>query len=324
MCFTVLACGACSNKQTSQAVSNPDTVAMVQTPAFNTDSAYAFTAAQCAFGPRTMNSAAHDDCGDYIVAKFTQYGATVIEQNTDVIGYDGRTLHCRNIIASYSPDKTDRVLICGHWDSRPWADNDPDSTKWHTPVMAANDAASDVAVMLEMARLIQKQAPTVGVDFVCFDAEDYGTPQWSGKPDDENTWCLGSRYWAHNLHVENYRARFGILMDMVGGQGATFAQEMLSKQYAPEVVKKVWNAAEQLGLGAFFPKTDGGQITDDHGPVNTIANIPCIDIIPFYANDPQSSFGPTWHTTSDNMQHIDKQVLGAVGRTVLQVIYNEK
>jgi hypothetical protein len=319
-----LLCVSCGSGKTNATAESTDTIALVKAPVFNADSAYAYTDAQCAFGPRVMNSTAHDKCGDYIVKKFRQYGAHITEQRTEVTGYDGKTLHCRNIIASFSPEKKERVMICGHWDSRPWADNDPDSTKHHTPVMAANDAASDVAVMIEIARLIQIQKPTVGVDLICFDAEDYGTPQWSKQPDDESTWCLGSTYWAQNMHVANYSPRFGILMDMVGGQGASFAQESLSKQLAPEVVKNVWDIAEQVGWGSYFPKTEGGAVTDDHLPVNRIAKIPCIDIIPYYGNNPQSSFGPTWHTTSDDMAHIDRNTLRAVGQTVTQVIYNEK
>ena len=203
-----------------------------------------------------------------------------------------------------------------------WADNDPDSANWHKPVLAANDAASDVAVMLEMARLIQLHPIEIGIDFICFDAEDYGVPQWSDQAGDASSWCLGSQYWAANPHVYGYQARFGILMDMVGGRGSTFSKEGYSQRYASQVVDLVWNTAAQLGYGQFFPMRDGGYITDDHVPVNEIAGIPCIDIIPYFTDAP-SGFGPTWHTVNDNMEHIDRQVLKAVGQTVTQVIYNE-
>lgn len=111
---------------------------------------------------------------------------------------------------------------------------------------------------------------------------------------------------------------------MVGGQGARFYQEGMSKQYAPEIVKKVWKAARQAGYGSFFPKSDGGMITDDHIPVNQKAGIPCIDIVPYYPDCPESSFGPTWHTMDDNMQHIDKSTLKAVGQTLVQVLFTEE
>ncbi len=311
---------ACGNRTSSRS-QDTDTIAMAPAPEFNADSAYAFTAAQCAFGPRVPNTEAHKLCGNYIAEKFRSYGALVTDQYADLTAFDGTVLKARNIIASYNPDAEARLLICGHWDSRPWADNDPDSANWHKPVLAANDAASDVAVMLEMARLIAQNPLKIGIDFICFDAEDYGAPQWINS-NEENDWCLGSQYWAENPHKFGYKARFGILMDMVGGQGSTFSKELFSKEYAAQVVDIVWNTAAQIGYGNYFLNRDGGYITDDHLPVNRIAKIPCIDIIPYFSDGP-SGFGPTWHTVNDDMEHIDKNVLKAVGQTVLQVIYNE-
>jgi Zn-dependent M28 family amino/carboxypeptidase len=193
-------------------------------------------------------------------------------------------------------------------------------------VLAANDGASGVAVMLELARQLQQaDSLRIGVDFICFDAEDWGTPQW-----DHNTyantgevWALGAEYWSKNTHVENYAPRYGILLDMVGGQGAQFFQERLSKQYAQPIINKVWAAAKVVGFGSYFPDSPGEYITDDHVPVNTHANIPTIDVIPFYPDCQQSGFGPTWHTVNDDMQHIDKNTLKAVGQTLIQVLYSE-
>ena len=293
-------------------------------PAFNADSAYAMTKAQCNFGPRDMNSEAHDRCAEWIISRFKQYGCKVQTQKADLKGYDGTMLKSQNIIASYRPEATTRVLICAHWDSRPWADNDPDSTNWHKPILAANDAASGVAVMMEIARLLQQDKKlAIGVDFVCFDAEDWGTPQWAHTSDDGDSWALGAQYFAGNL-PKGYEARYGILLDMVGGLGAKFYKEGMSKQYAPQIVDKVWRAARQSGYGSYFPNSDGGMITDDHIPVNQKANIPTIDIIPYYPDCQQSSFGPTWHTLADNMQNIDPKTLKAVGQTVIQVLYTEK
>ena len=295
-------------------------------PSFVADSALAFCEQQCLFGPRTMNSTAHDSCGAWIARKFSSYGLDVVEQKTTLSGYDGTKLRATNIVASYRPELKTRILLCAHWDSRPWADNDPDSTNWKKPVMAANDGASGVAVMLEIARLIAPPADTlnIGVDFVCFDAEDWGTPQWAettGSTSD--TWALGSHYWASNLHRDGYTARFGILLDMVGGQGARFCKEQMSEYYAPEVVRKVWAAAATVGFGSYFPQQEGSGITDDHLNVNQQANIPCIDIIPYHPDCPDSSFGPTWHTLSDDMDHIDKNTLQAVGQTIVQVLFSE-
>ena len=298
-------------------------------PSFNADSAYAFTKAQCDFGPRDMNSRGHDLCGEWIVSKFKEYGCKMTTQTATLAGYDGTKLRSRNIMASINPEATTRILLCAHWDSRPWADNDPDSANWRKPILAANDAASGVAVMLELARIIGKSKDEkafnkqLGIDFVCFDAEDWGTPQWADVADNADSWALGAQYWSKNL-PQGYEARYGILLDMVGGVGAKFYREGMSMQYAPEIVKKVWRAAREVGFGSYFPKEDGGVITDDHVPVNQFAKIPTIDIIPYYADCQQSSFGPTWHTLADNMENIDKNTLKAVGQTLVQVIYKEK
>ena len=315
-------CASCKNSARSAASAAPDTVALVG-PAFSADSAYAFAAKQCSFGERTMNSKAHDLCGEWIMKAFAGYGLKVEAQDADLTGWDGTKLRSRNIIARLHPERAERVLLCAHWDSRPWADNDPDSANWRKPVMAANDGASGVAVMLELARILRADTTLkVGVDFVCFDAEDYGTPQWATAPDDGDTWALGAQYWAEHL-PEGYKARYGILLDMVGGEGARFYQEGVSKQYASETVNKVWTTAAQIGYGSFFPMKDGGMITDDHVPVNEKGGIPCIDIIAFYPDCQQSSFGPTWHTVNDTMEHIDPNVLKAVGQTMVQVLCSE-
>lgn len=193
--------------------------------------------------------------------------------------------------------------------------------------MAANDGASGVAVMLEIARLLAsspdngRPASTIGIDFVCFDAEDWGAPYWGEDPTGDS-WALGAQYWSRNL-PQGYEARYGILLDMVGGQGARFYREGMSMQYAEGIVKKVWRAARQAGYGSYFPKSDGGFITDDHVPVNQNAHIPTIDIIPYYPDCAQSSFGPTWHTVIDDMAHLNKHTLKAVGQTLVQVLWTE-
>ena len=310
---------ACGHKQALTTENMP------MGPDFSADSAYAFCQLQCDFGPRTMNSEAHDLCGQWIAERFRSYGMEVTEQKADLTGYDGTTLKSTNIIASHRPEQADRILLCAHWDSRPWADNDPDEANWHTPVMAANDGASGVAVMLEIARLLQQNdSLNIGVDFICFDAEDWGTPQWSEDNSDGDTWALGAQYWAAHPHRAGYRARFGILLDMVGGEGARFYREQYSTHFASHVVNLVWKAAETAGYSSYFPMKDGVAITDDHVPVNQLAGIPCIDIIPYYPDCEASSFGPTWHTVNDDMQHIDRNTLKAVGQTVIQVLFETK
>lgn len=319
MAVTFVSCGL--RKQTSD-----QTITMQPSgPTFMADSAYQFCQQQCDFGPRTMNSDAHERCAQWIISKFAQYGMAVTIQQTTLKGYDGTPLKSTNIIASYLPEQNDRLLLCAHWDSRPWADNDPDEANHKTPVLAANDGASGVAVMLEIARLLSSDTLKLGVDFVCFDAEDWGVPQWSDVADTGDSWALGAQYWAANCPRQQAKKyRFGILLDMVGGQGAQFYKEGMSVQYASNVVEKVWSAAQVVGFGSMFPAQTGSRITDDHIPVNTVAKIPCIDIIPYYPDCQQSSFGPTWHTVSDDMEHIDRNTLQAVGQTVIQVLFSEK
>ncbi len=308
---------ACCTTRKSQISQQQSTVSIE----FNADSAYAFCTAQCDFGPRTMNSEAHEQCSRWIQQKFAQYGYQVQTQKADLKGYDGTILKSTNIIAHHpSTDSSlPTILICAHWDSRPWADNDPDEANWHKPVLAANDGASGVAVMLELARVLQQNdSACLAVDFVCFDAEDWGVPQWSNQVDGDS-WALGAQHWSSQYQGSNYQ--YGILLDMVGGQGAKFYREGYSQQYARRIVDQVWQAAAAAGYGSFFPMKDSGYVTDDHVPVNEKAHIPCIDIINHYPDCQQSSFGPTWHTVSDDMQHIDVNTLKAVGQTLVQLIY---
>ena len=316
-----LGISACSTTKKSQ--DSSQTAVSIR---FDADSAYAFCAAQCDFGPRTMNSEAHERCGQWIAEKFRQYGCQVELQQADLKGYDGTLLKSTNIIArqaATADSQKPRILVCAHWDSRPWADNDLDEENWHKPVLAANDGASGIAVMLELARILQQHdSAAVAVDFVCFDAEDWGVPQWSNEAD-ADSWALGAQHWASSPQAKAGGYQYGILLDMVGGQGAKFYRELISMQYARNIVEKVWQAANTAGYGSVFVQKDGGMITDDHVPVNEKANIPCIDIINHYPDCPQSSFGPTWHTVNDDMEHIDKNTLHAVGQTLVQLIYTD-
>ena len=188
---------------------------------------------------------------------------------------------------------------------------------------AANDGASGVGVILEIARQLQKKAPQIGVDCILVDAEDWGPGNSFQGRHLETYWGLGTQYWAKQKNQTSYHARYAILLDMVGGKGAQFARERYSVMYGKNVVDKVWDMAAQLGFGSLFKSKEGGFVTDDHYFINTIAKIPAIDIIPYLPNCKQSSFGPTWHTASDNIDNIDKNVLDAVGKTLLAVIYNE-
>ena len=309
--------------RTARTARTPDTIALAPCPRFDADSAMNHIVRQCDFGPRIPASQAAERCVEYIKAAFEQYGAEVGTQSFEASLYDGTKYAATNIIARLNTANPDRLLLCAHWDSRPWADSDPLERNWQKPVPAANDGASGVAVLLELCRLLQQKPIPVGIDFVCFDAEDVGAPQWARPEDDEDSgWCQGSLFWARKAKADGYRARYGILLDMVGGRGSTFSREMVSRRYADPVMDMVWRLAHQLGYGHYFPLRDGGFLTDDHVNVNQTARVPCIDIVPYFEAGP-SSFGPAWHTVDDTPENIDPHVLAAVGQTLTQLLYNE-
>lgn len=289
-------------------------------PAFSSDSAYQYVKQQCSFGPRIPNSVAHQSCADYLSAQLKKFGAIVVEQKVDLKGYDGVTLHAVNIIGSYNPQASTRVLLFSHWDSRPWADNDPNPSNHKQPVMGANDGASGVGILLEMARLMGANSPNIGIDIVFFDAEDYGSSANSGGQNSEDSWCLGTQYWAKHPHIPGYKAKYGILLDMVGAPQASFPKEQISNTYAANIVEKVWSQAKSLGFNQYFVEQTGGAITDDHLYVNQLAGIPSIDIIHYNEN----GFGSYWHTIGDTMDKVDKNTLHAVGTTLMHVLYNEQ
>ncbi len=315
--FIVSVSGACRKAPaTVQAETKP-----VQVPAFNSDSAYAYVKAQVDFGPRVPNTAEHKKCAVYLADKLRAFGAAVTEQRATLKAFDGTKLDAVNIIGVYNPDAQRRVLLFAHWDSRPWCDQDADPANHKKPVLGANDGASGVGVLLEMARQFNARKPDIGVDIIFFDAEDYGAPE--GVPGNtEDSWCLGTQYWCASPHVPGYQARYGILLDMVGAPGATFYKEQISMYYAPNIVEKVWSVAQKLGFGNYFVNEQGGGVTDDHVYVNKLLQIPSIDIIHYNSNSGHG-FGDYWHTVNDNMDNIDKNTLYAVGTTLLNVVYSE-
>lgn len=305
------------------AVKSVEPVAIV--PIFDADSAYSFVARQVAFGPRVPGTATHRKCGNYLVDKLRSYGADVLTQDVDLKAYNGDAFQARNIIAQFQPENPERVMLCAHWDTRPWADSDPDKANHYKPIPGANDGGSGVGVLLEVARQLSMIPTKVGVDIILFDAEDYGLHENDIEKYSSirHSWALGSQFWSYFPHTSGYSPRYGILLDIVGAPGSKFLQEYYSLQFAPGVVEKVWQWAKKAGYPEYFIAEEGGAITDDHLYVNATAGIPCIDIINY---DPESpnGFGPYHHTMKDDMEWIDVATLKAVGQTVLTVIYNEK
>lgn len=290
-------------------------------PIFSSDSAYSFVQAQVDFGPRVPETEAHEATKNWLLSKFEGYGFSVETQDFEAKTYDGLTWDLSNIIASYNPQATKRILLAAHWDTRRIADKDTE--RMDEPIDGANDGASGVGILLEIARVIgsQELKPEVGIDIILFDGEDDGEPEHAvARNNSEIWWCLGSQYWSKNKHIPNYSAYYGILVDLVGAKGARFYREGYSRQYASGIVKKVWDNATLIGQGDFFIYKDSPEIMDDHLFVNEFAKIPMIDIIEF---SPDFGFAPYHHKHSDNMEIIDRRTLQAVGETVLFTLYQE-
>jgi glutaminyl-peptide cyclotransferase len=294
---------------------------LATTPVFDADSAYHYIDQQVAFGPRVPNTAPHKACAKWLEAKLKSFGMEVNVQKAEVTAYNGQALGISNIMGQYKPEAQRRVLLCAHWDSRPYADRDSENIR--KAIDGANDGASGVGVILEIARAIAADSGNlnIGVDFVFFDAEDYGKPQGSMLGNSGNSWCLGSQYWARNLPIANYKADYGVLLDMVGAENAVFPKEGVSMYYAPQIVNRVWKIAGAMGHTDYFKSFRGSDITDDHRYLNEIAAIPTIDIIHYEMG--RNDFGTFHHTHADNMEIISKPTLKVVGDVVLQVLYQE-
>ncbi|MCW3076378.1 MAG: glutamine cyclotransferase [Bacteroidetes bacterium] len=321
--LTVCAIVSCSpEKQKEEPVVVPQntvTKPRIVPPEFNGDSAYAFVKAQADMGPRVPGSKAHEKSVIYFKKQFERFGAQVMIQSGNVTTFDKKSWVLKNVIASINPTSANRIILAAHYDSRPFSEKETDPKLKEKPCPGVNDGASGAGVLLEVARILQQKNPEIGVDIILFDLEDYGMP--NGGPDMADTWCLGAQYWSKNPHKQNYTARFGVLLDMVGAKDAMFAREGYSVFYANDIVTKVWKAAEVCGSGKYFNKEEYGEITDDHFYINKIAQIPCIDILHYDIY--KGSFFDHHHKNSDDLSTIDKNTLKGVGQTLLEVIYNE-
>jgi hypothetical protein len=303
---------ACSSKPGEAPIVDIPAV-VIAAPEFSADSAYLYIEKQVAFGPRVPGSPAQAQCADWLIAQLERFGAEVHVQRTTITMPDGKKVPCYNIMGQYNPSATRRLLLAAHWDTRPYADQDVRDTD--KPIDGANDGASGVGVLLEIARQLMKKSPEAGVDIIFFDVED------SGVNGVEDSYCLGSQYWAKQPHPPGYKADKGILLDMVGAKNATFALEGTSMQIAPDFMRYIWNMAHDLGHGKFFLFKETSPIIDDHLYVHKYARIPMIDIIQ-YDPSTRTGFGRYWHTHDDNMSIIHRPTLKAVGETVLAVAYD--
>lgn len=289
-------------------------------PAFNADSAWHYVDKQVSFGPRVPGTPAHAQCVRWMVDKLEQFADTVIVQDFRTKIYNGKVMNGKNIIASFNPESHNRVLLCAHYDSRPFADHDPDPANHRLPVPAANDGGSGVGILIEIARQLQIQPITnKGIDIVLFDLEDWGEPSFEEFGADDS-WALGAQHWSKNPHIPGYRAMYGILYDMAGAENAVFTMEGTSMYYAPDIMRRVWDEAHNSGYGLYFSFRETGALTDDHLYINQITGIPTIDIIHYDPNT-ASGFFPYWHTVNDDMEHISRETLKAAGQVGLNYIF---
>ena len=296
----------------------PATKKQVSIPRFDDSLAYSYVAKQVSFGPRVPGSPGHKACKAWIIEYAKSLGLEVREQNFEAKTYYKQNLPATNIIISINPTHKRRVLLGAHWDTRHISDKDPDPNNKKKPLLGADDGGSGVGVLLSLAKTLKENPIDLGVDIILFDAEDLGED--GGQ--NELSWCLGSQYWAENLHVEDYWAMYGILLDLVGAPNPRFSREGYSMNFAPELTNKIWTLARSMNLGNSFVAAEIGGITDDHVYVNKIAKIPMVDII----NVPglENQFFPAHHhTQKDDMTAIDKNSLRIVGQLVTAIIYQE-
>jgi hypothetical protein len=306
---------SCKKDKTNDASETESTkvVKNYKIPGFNGDSAYAFVKKQVDFGPRVPGSEAHKKTQQWLIDKLKSYGAEVEIQKFNanfVLGFSAKS---SNIIAKFNSGKEKKVLIAAHYDSRKIAEKDPDPQKKNLPIDGADDGASGVGIILELARVLRDNPLDISVDFVLFDAED------NGNETSDESWCIGSQFWSKEAAKKNYKADFGILLDLVGAKGAIYPKEYVSKMYAEELQTVIWNLAAGMGYGDLFANIERGSVNDDHLYVNRDAKISMVDIINM--PDPNGGFGAYHHTHNDNINIIDKNTLRRTGQVVTAFIY---
>lgn len=307
---------ACGGSKTSDyaTVSSVEAAKTDKVISFSADSAMSYLRMQVDCGPRVPGTEGHARCAQQLESMLREWADTVDVHTTTVTAWNGDRLPLRNIRARFGTGLAGRpVLLIAHWDTRPWADAQFPGDDTRHPIDGANDGASGVAVLLEVARQSRLNGVSRSFDILLVDGEDYGAPEHVDAGED--TWCLGTQQWIADGELDRFvRPEYAILLDMVGGRNAIFNREYLSDGFARQYVDRVWRQAASIGLGERFSQSRGGAVVDDHLYLNR-AGIPAIDIIEC-ANPETGSFNPTWHTLGDNIENIDPATLEAVGRLI--------
>ena len=282
-------------------------------PDFDEDHAFEYLVAQCDFGPRNPGSEGYYACLDFIITELDQSADDIILQDFRYQEQRYRKRYdLQNIIARFNPDASFQTIISAHWDTRPWADQEDNRRDRNQPIIGANDGASGVAVLLELAKIMGETPPPIGVNLVFFDGEDLGVPG------ENETYCQGSRYFAKNLPIP--RPDEAINLDMIGDKQLPLPVEKYSLEYNPNLVRYLWGRADDMGLDA-FDITPQYAIYDDHVPLYEIAGIPAIDLIDFKYPNPYANF---WHTMNDVPENCSAESLEQVGKLMVDYIYNRE
>jgi glutaminyl-peptide cyclotransferase len=285
---------------------------------FDGAKALAYTAAQVAFGPRVPGTLAARNAGDWIIQQMRQRADTVVVQSWTHVTAAHQTLPLRNILARFNPKATQRILYLTHWDTRPYADQDPVIGKRAGSFDAANDGASGVGLFVALGDFLKAHPPSVGVDLLFVDGEDWGSFDNYGDGGAPDV-LIGSTYFASHLPEPGYKPMFGVLFDMIGDKELRIPEESNSLQMAPEVVTRVWQTAADLGYGNVFVPQDNGAITDDHVPLLK-AGLHVIDVIDIDYVEPPPSPKNYHHTTMDTMDKLAARSLQIVGDVAVKLI----
>jgi glutaminyl-peptide cyclotransferase len=278
------------------------------TTPFDGAAALRYVEQQVAFGPRVPGTEPHRRAGDWILQHLRGTADSVEVQSWTHVTASGDSLPLRNFIGRFRPAATDRVLLLAHWDTRPRADNEANLGAQRQPIPGANDGGSGVAVLLGVADVLANTPPTLGVDLLFVDGEDWGT-DFSG-PDA----LIGSRYYATHLPRDRHPL-YAVLFDMVGDADLRVYEEPYSVQGAPEVVTRVWAVARDLGYGNVFQPSIGPALTDDHIPLLE-AGIRAIDVIDF-------DYGPSnsyWHSLQDTPDKLSAKSLKVMGDVAVKLV----
>lgn len=282
-------------------------------PVFNGNAAFTHLVAQCDFGPRNPGSVGHQKALDYFLNVLTTLADTVSTQSfTEIMPRSKQKVEMHNIIAQFNPKAKKQIMISAHWDTRPWGDRSLSIMRKDQPILGANDGASGVAILLELAKVLHDNPQKIGVNLVLFDAEDFGS---SG---DSWSYCKGSQYFAKNLPIT--LPEYAINLDMVGDANLEIYIERISYKQNPSLVLELWGLAEELKLSG-FKKMAKYSIFDDHVPLYELAGIPAVDIIDFDYPDEKTNYH---HTYNDIVENCSPESLRQVGTLMVHHIYNQQ